>query len=195
MDCIFGITGNDYVILAADRNVAQSIVKMSDDDKKMVNIGEKQILGSCADVSVRKEFTKLVKANLNYNFYRYDSKLLTSEAAQFTRNMIWDSLRSRNPYQVATLIAGFDEEPCLYHIEQFGGMEKVTRSAIGYAQYFLLGLMDNMYKKNFTLDDGKNCIRECIKELKNRFLINLNKFDVIIIDKNGIQDVSDQFNN
>lgn len=195
MDCIFGITGKDYVIIASDKNIANSIVKLQDDDEKIISIGETQLLGSSAEVSTRKSFSRLIKANLQYNYFRYNNKLLTKEVASFTRNMIWESLRSRNPYQVANIIAGFDDgEPNLYLIEQLGGMEKVTRGAIGYSSYFLLGLMDSYYKKDMSLEDGLECISKCIFELKTRFLINLVGFDVYLIDKNGVQNISESFN-
>lgn len=195
MDCVFGITGNDFVIIAADRNVAQSIIKLQDDDKKILSLGENQLLGSVADVSVRKSFTKLVKANLSYNYFRYGNRLLTSEVAQYTRNTVWESLRSKNPYQVASIIAGFDDgKPSLYCIEQLGGMEKVTKGAIGYCSHFLLGLMDDHFKRDFNLEEGKKCIKDCIHEMKTRFIINLKGFDVYVISSKGVEDISKEFN-
>lgn len=195
MDCIFGITGTDFVILAADKSVAQSIVKMQDDDNKIVSIGENQLISSSAEVSVRKSFTKQVKCNLQYNYFRYNNKLITSEAANFTRNLVSSSLRSRNPMQVASLIAGFDDgKPFLYLIEQLGAIEKVSKGALGYSSYFLYGLMDDCYKADFSLSEGKDCIKKCIGELKTRFLINLVDFDVLVITKDGIEDISQEFN-
>lgn len=190
MDCIFGIVGQDYVIVASDKAVVQSIIKMQDDDVKIVEIGKNKVIGSVADVSVRKDFTKLIKSNVNLNYYKHDYHMKTKEIANFTRNTVWESLRSRNPYQVASIIAGFDEEPSLYLMEQLGGMEKVTKGAIGYCSHFLLGLMDSCYKKDFNLEEGKDCIRKCIKELKTRFLVNLVNFDVLLINKDGIKNIS-----
>jgi 20S proteasome subunit beta 4 len=195
MDSIFGITGKDFVLIAADKSVTQSIIKMQDDDNKLIELGNNQILGSVADVSARKDFSKLIKANVNYYYYRYGNRLLTKETAHFTRKTVWDSLRSRKPYQVASLVAGFDEgEPNLYLIEQLGSMEKVTRGAIGYCSHFLYGLMDNCYKKDFSLEEGVDCIKKCIKELKTRFLVNLVNFDVVLIDKDGAKNISSEFN-
>lgn len=196
MDCIFGITGKDFVILASDKSVAQSIVKMQDDDIKIVKIADNQLLASSGEVSTRKDFIKLAKSNINYNYYRYNNRLLTSESANFTRSLVSESLRSRNPMQVSSLIAGFDNnQPSLYLIEQLGAIEKVTKGVLGYASYFLYGLMDDCYKKDFTLSEGKECVRKCIQELKTRFLINIVNFDVYVITKDGIDDISNEFDN
>lgn len=195
MDCLFAINGNDYVIVAADKSVTQSIIKMQDDDDKIVQIGERQLLASSAEVSTRKDFTKQIKANLQYNYYRYNTPLLTSEAAQFTRYTVADSLRSKHPFQVGSIVAGVDDGvPSLYLIEQLGGMEKVTKAVLGYASHFLYGLMDSCYKKDFNLEDGKDCIKKCIFELKTRFLVNIKAFDVFVISKEGITNISNEFN-
>jgi 20S proteasome subunit beta 4 len=194
MDCVFGISGKDFVILAADKSVAQSIIKMQDDDEKIVPLGDNQLIAAVAEVSVRKDFSKLVKANTEYYYYRYNTRLITSEVANFTRNLVSDSLRSRNPMQVGSIIAGFDDGvPSLYIIEQLGAIEKVTKAVLGYASHFLYGLMDDCYKKDFSLDDGKDCIKKCIKELKTRFLINIVDFDVFVISRNGVENISSEF--
>lgn len=195
MNCAFGIQGEVFAILVADRSVVQPIVKMQDDDKKIIKIGEKQLLSSIAEVPVRKEFTKLIKSKLLYQFYKYGHSPLTSEAAYFTRFEVSDSLRSKNPMQVGSIIAGVDNDvPSLYIIEQLGGIEKVTKAVLGYCSHFLYGLMDSCYKKDFNLNEGKDCIRKCILELKTRFLVNIKDFDVYVITKNGIEDVSNEFN-
>ena len=55
--------------------------------------------------------------------------------------------------------------------------------------------MDNFYKKDMSLADGEMVIKNCIKELKTRFAINMVNFDVFKITKNGIEDISNKFNN
>ena len=70
----------------------------------------------------------------------------------------------------------------------------MNKAAQGYGAYFLYGLMDNYYKKDFTFNDACDCVRKCIYELKTRFLVNIVDYDVFKITKDGIQDISDMFN-
>lgn len=42
---------------------------------------------------------------------------------------------------------------------------------------------------------GIDCIKACIFELKKRFLINMVDFTVCLISKQGVQNISDDFNN
>jgi len=185
------------VLLAADKSVQHSIIKIQDDDDKITPLNDKQLLCSVAETSTRQNFMRLVKANVNYNYFRHGNDMTTKELASFTRNMVSDSLRSRSPMQVASLVAGVDEDGSthLYLIEQLGSMQEVTRGALGYCSYFLYGLMDDCYKKDFSLDEGKLCIKKCIYELKTRFLINLVNFDVFLVSKDGYTDISGEFNN
>ena len=54
--------------------------------------------------------------------------------------------------------------------------------------------MDNFYKKDLDLSEGEMIIKKCIKELKTRFAINMVNFDVFKITKEGIEDISNKFN-
>ncbi len=45
-----------------------------------------------------------------------------------------------------------------------------------------------------SLETGINCVKACIFELKKRFLINLANFTVYVITKDGMRNLSDDFN-
>jgi 20S proteasome subunit beta 4 len=146
-DCIFGMAGNDFVLIASDRGVTRSILKIQDCDDKLTELSTTQILGTCGEVSDRKSFSKLIKGEGEYYFYRYNIRLSTNEVANHTRSMLAENLR-KGSLPVNCLIAGFDNnEPSLYWMDYLGTLQKVTRGAQGYCSYFLGGLMDNYYKK------------------------------------------------
>lgn len=45
-----------------------------------------------------------------------------------------------------------------------------------------------------TLENGVECTRACIFELKKRFLVSMIDFTVYLITKQGVKNVSDEFN-
>lgn len=194
MDTVFAITGKDYVLIAADKAAVNQIIKLHDSEDKLVKVGSHQVLSTVGEVSDRKDFAGLVKAETNYYYYRYNQRLETKELASFTRNLVAESLRTRNRYMVSSMVAGFDKEPSLFLIENLGAMERVTKCAMGYCSYFLYGLMDTYYSKDFSLKEGKDCIKSCIYELKTRFLINITEYDVWLVNKDGVSDISYEFN-
>lgn len=194
MDTAFAIQGNDYILLATDRAVMRSIMKLQDSDDKALRLNEKQMIATCGEVRDRKVFAKYIQCNLDYYYYLNGNRLNTTELANYTRHLLAEGIR-KHPYQCNCLIAGYDDEegPKLFWLDYLGSCQQVVKAAQGYGGYFLYGLMDNVYKKDFSFDDGVKCIQNCIKELKTRFLVNMVEYHVYKISKSGIEDVSRMF--
>ena len=195
MDCVFAVQGKDYILLAGDRaSVSNSIIKLQDTDHKLFKLTDNQVIACVGEAYDKKDFPKYIKANMELYFFQNGQRLTTEEAAAYIRNQFAEGIRS-SPYQCNCLLAGFDEDgPKLYWMDYLGSYAKLLKAAHGYGAYFLYGLMDNFYKKNMSLDDGEDIIKKCINELKTRFSINMVDFDVFKITKNGIEDISNNFN-
>lgn len=147
MDCAFAIQGTDYVLIASDRSVARSIIKLQDSDDKLTYLSDTQLLASCGEVSDRKSFSKLILGELEYYYYKYNNRLNTDEVANYTRTVFAENLR-KSPYQANCIVAGFDTDgPKLYWMDYLGSSAKVTKAAHGYGAHFLYGIMDNFFKK------------------------------------------------
>ena len=195
MDCVFGIQGKDYVLLAGDRaSVSNSIIKFQDTDHKIWEITNNQLLACVGESFDKKDFAKYLKANADNYYYQNGIRLTTEEAASFIRKELAEGIRS-SPHQCNCLLAGFDVDgPKLYWFDYLGSYAKLLKAAHGYGAYFLYGLMDNYYKKDLTLEEGEVIISKCINELKTRFSINMVDFDVFKLTKEGIEDISKKFN-
>ena len=195
MDCVFGIQGNDYILLAGDRaSISNSIIKLQDTDHKIWQLADKQLMACVGESYDKKDFSKLIKANLELYYYKNGQKLNTDEVASYIRQELAEGIRS-NPIQCNCLVAGFDSDgPKLYWLDYLGSYAKLLKAAHGYGAYFLYGLMDNFYKKDLSLKDGEDIIKKCINELKTRFSINMINFDVFKVTKDGIEDISAKFN-
>jgi 20S proteasome alpha/beta subunit len=46
-------------------------------------------------------------------------------------------------------------------------------------------VLDNHYKEGMSLEEGKTCINDCIKELQTRFIISQPEFLMKTITKDG----------
>ena len=196
MDCVFAIQGPDFVLLAGDRAcVSNSIIKFQDTDHKILKLSKNQMLACVGEAYDKKNFAKLIKANMEYYFFQNGQRLTTDETAAYLRKELSEGIRSNDPHQCNCLIAGYDSDgPKLYWLDYLGSYAKLLKAAHGYGAYFLYGLMDNYYKKNLSLDEGEEIIKKCINELKTRFSINMVDFDVFKITKAGIEDISNKFN-
>merc|ERR1711935_1135140 len=129
-----------------------------------------------------------IDKNIRLSTLRSGTKMSVKAAANFTRNEIAQSLRS-GPYQCDMLMAGCDKSgPQLYFIDYLASMQKCNKAAQGYGAYFTLGLMDRYYKADLTLEEAKEIIRKCIKEMETRFVMKLSSFNCKVIDKDGIRE-------
>jgi 20S proteasome subunit beta 4 len=92
---------------------------------------------------------------------------------------------------VNLLIAGYNPQdgPELYWIDYLSAMTKAPYAAHGYAQFFCLGLMDRYYTPNMSVEEAKDLLRKCFHELKTRFIVNLPRYMIKVIDKDGIREI------
>ena len=195
MDCVFGVQGKDFILLAGDRaSVGNSIIKFQDTDHKIFKLADNQLMACVGESYDKKNFPKLVKANLELYFFKNGQRLTTDETAAYLRKELAEGIRN-SPHQCNCLIAGYDTDgPKLYWLDYLGSYGKLLKAAHGYGAYFLYGLMDNFYKDKLSLKEGEDIIKKCINELKTRFSINMVDFDVFKITKDGIEDISNKFN-
>jgi 20S proteasome subunit beta 4 len=135
----------------------------------------------------RDRFASFIQRNLAFHKYKHGYELDLESTAEFTRSELAVALR-KGPYQVNLLMGGFDlqaERARLFWLDYLGTLQEVTKGAHGYAAYFVSSVLDNHYKKDMTLEEGIECCKQCVNELKTRFLINQKQFVLKIITKDG----------
>jgi 20S proteasome subunit beta 4 len=95
MEALIGITGADYVLLAADRNAARSIVVMKSTEEKFRSLGSSVELAYCGEPGDATNFAEYVQGNVRLYALRNELQLGTSATAHYTRRLLADSLRSK----------------------------------------------------------------------------------------------------
>ena len=96
MEALIGIAGSDYVILAADRTSARSIVVMKGNQDKLLSLGTHSAMAYCGEPGDAVQFAEYVQRNVQlYAIRNGGTQLATKAAAHFVRRQLADSLRSR----------------------------------------------------------------------------------------------------
>mmetsp|Transcript_57208 Transcript_57208/g.100128 ORF Transcript_57208/g.100128 Transcript_57208/m.100128 type:complete len:192 (+) Transcript_57208:102-677(+) len=186
-EAMFGLCGKDFVILAADMHAAFSICRLKDDTDKIWEI-EKMLFAAAGPNSDTTNFVEFIDKNIRLHTLRTGLPLSVKAAANFTRMELASALR-RKPYQCDMLIGGVDSKgPALYFMDYLSSMEKVNKAAHGYGAYFALSIMDRYYKPDLTLDEAKDIIKKCIKEMETRFVIHLGAFKVKVATADGVRE-------
>jgi len=192
MECLIGIQGPDFVLVASDSASGRSIVRMKDDQDKMFKLSSKLLMLVTGEAGDTVQFAEYMEKNIQLYKMKNGYELTPHAAANFTRRNLADALRSSSAYQVNMLIAGYDDTsgPELYYMDWLASLQKVPFAAHGYGSFFSLSIMDRYYKPGLTREDASELLKKCIEEVQRRFLVRLPDFFIRLIDKDGVHDVS-----
>ncbi|XP_029519475.1 proteasome subunit beta type-2-like isoform X1 [Oncorhynchus nerka] len=191
MEYLIGIQGQDFVLVAADNIAANSIIQMKQDQDKMFKLSDKILLLCVGEAGDTVQFAEYIQKNIQLYKMRNGYELSPKAAANFTRKNLADYLRSRTPYHVNLLLAGFDETdgPGLYYMDHLSALAKAPFAAHGYGAYLTLSILDRYYRPDLTRDEAVDLLKKCVEELNKRFILNLPSFTVRLIDTEGIHDL------
>lgn len=191
MECLIGIQGKDFVLLASDTASCRSIVSMKQDTDKMHKLNDRLLMLVSGESGDTVQFAEFISKNIQLYKMRNGYELSPHAAANFTRKNLADYLRSRTPYMVNLLLAGYDkiEGPELYFMDYLASMNKCPFAAHGYGSFFTLSILDRYYTENITQDEALGLLNKCLNEIATRFIVNLPAFKVRLINKDGIQDL------
>lgn len=192
MECLLGIQGPDFVLVASDSGSGRSIVRMKDDQDKMFKLSSKLLMLVTGEAGDTVQFAEYMEKNIQLYKMKNGYELTPHAAANFTRRNLADALRSSSAYQVNMLIAGYDDTsgPELYYMDWLASLQKIQFAAHGYGSFFSLSIMDRYYKPGLTREDALELLKKCIEEVQRRFIVRLPDFFIRIIDKDGVHDVS-----
>ncbi|KAL7749813.1 Proteasome subunit beta type-4 [Sorochytrium milnesiophthora] len=191
MECLFGIVGKDFTIVAADTSSIRSIVVMKADEDRTRVLNARNLLMYTGEPGDAVQFAEFIQKNIQLYEIQHSIELSTQACASFTRRELADALRSRNAYQTNLLVAGYNDQdgPAVYWIDYLASSVKVPYACQGYGSYFCYATMDRYYRDDMSREEVLGLVRKCINELKIRFVANLPNWKVRIIDRDGIQDV------
>lgn len=193
MECLIGLKGKDFVVLASDKIAARSIVAMKHDHDKMFELGDNLLMAICGDSGDCVQFAEYISKNLQLYKMRNGYTLSPSAAANFTRRNLAEALRSRGAYHVNMLMAGYDQEegPELYFMDYLSALVKLPFAAHGYGSFFSLSVMDRYYKEDMTQEEAVELLQRCIDEVHTRFIVNFANYKVRVVTKDGVRELPD----
>ncbi|ODQ65766.1 proteasome component C11 [Nadsonia fulvescens var. elongata DSM 6958] len=194
MDIVLGITTKDAVIIATSKAAVRgiSILKVTDD--KTRQLSDNSLMAFTGEAGDTVQFAELIQANARLYSMRNGVDLSPTAISNFTRNELANALRSRKPFQVNVLIAGFDKKTnksSLNWIDYLAANVSLPYAAHGYASYYTLSLLDRHHKKDMNLEEGLELLKACIAELQKRIPFDFKGVYVKIVDKDGVRDLDD----
>merc|ERR1712142_771763 len=191
MECLIGIKGKDYVLVASDTIAARSIIALKKDNDKMFKLSDKLGMMVTGEPGDTVQFAEYIAKNIQLYKMRNGYELSPTAAAHFTRKNLADYLRTYSPYYVNLLLAGYDDKqgPSLFYLDYLASLSEVPFAAHGYGAYFTLSIMDRYYREDMSQTEAYDLLCQCVDEIERRLIANLPSFHVRVIDKDGIRDL------
>ena len=196
MNFLLGIATDEYVILSADKNAfAFGAINLAADVTKETKLGENLYMITTGEPADADNFSNWAQANFRLYQTRNGYELSPQAGHHWLRQSIAHNLRTEDFWQVNLLLGGYDKvqkKPFLGSIDYLGnGIPDQKYLFSGFPGRFCYGILDSLYKKDMTVEEGLDAVTKCLTEVKKRVIVKLTDFSVLVIDKDGVKHMPD----
>jgi proteasome beta subunit len=187
-----GLVFDGGVILASEKRATYGSMIMSKTVKKVFKITD-YIGAACAGfIGDMQILTKEIEAQAK--LFEFDTKRVmpVKAAAKLMSNILFS--RRMVPLITQTIVGGLDyDEPAIYVLDVLGSLLPDDYAAVGSGTQMATGVLEQGYKKNMSLQDGKALVLKSMKSAIRRDTMSGDGVDLLIITKEGIQEESTSF--
>ena len=179
-----GIVYRDGVLLASERRVAYGHFIMSKSARKVFKITD-TIGAACAGlVSDMQILAKEASAYASIYTYENDRPISVKATAKMVGSLLFQ--RRFMPYITQTIIGGIDQDgPSIYVLDLLGSVLPDKYASVGSGTEISMGVLEDEYKDNMSLEEAKDLIRRAIKAALARDAASGGDVDLLIISKEG----------
>ncbi|XP_038991725.1 proteasome subunit beta type-2-A-like [Hibiscus syriacus] len=93
MECVFGLVGSDFAVVAADSSAVHSILVHKSNEDKIMILDSHKLIAASGEPGDRVQFTEYIQKNVALCQFRNGIPLTTVAAANFTRGELATALR------------------------------------------------------------------------------------------------------
>ena len=185
------IVCKDGVIMAADRRATAGYLIANKNTTKVLPVSDHMAITTAGLVSDIQLFTKIIKAQIMLLKIRKGKEPTAKEAANLLANLAYSNIRrpSMIPGIVGFLFGGYDKYGYhLYEISFDGSIMDVDDYASdGSGSSVALGVLETLYKKDLTVEEGKDIAVRALTAAMSRDVATGNGIDVIVINPEGVK--------
>lgn len=187
-----GVVCPDGVILASEKRVSYGYLIVSKGGKKVFKITD-YIGAACAGlVSDMQILVRQVEAYANLYSLDVNRPVSVRSAAKLMSNLLFN--RRLAPLITQTIVGGVDDEgTSLYVLDILGSVIPDKYAAVGSGTQLALGLLEEGYKENLTIEAAKDLVVRAIKSAISRDTMSGDGVDLLIITKDGTSEESMKF--
>jgi proteasome beta subunit len=184
-----GIVCKDGVVLAAEKKATLGYLVASKEAEKILPIADHIALTIAGASGDAQALARYMKAELKLFEIQNRRKISVKGAATLLSNILQSGRWSFIPYMVELILAGFDEKPAIFSLDAIGGMQEEKKFfSTGSGSPIALGVLEDQYKENISVEEGGKLAIRAIKAAVERDIASGGKaIDLAIITKDGIK--------
>lgn len=190
-----GIVCKDGVVLAAEKKSTMGYLIASKESQKIYQLDDSiamTIAGSSGDAQT---LVRYMKAELKLFSVQNQRKITVKGAATLLANILQGGRSAIEPYYVQLILAGVDSKGAvIYSLDAIGGHDEERKFfSTGSGSPYALGVLEDSYKDNLSVDDGAKLAIRAIKAAIERDIGSGGKgINVTTITARGTKRLSDE---
>jgi proteasome beta subunit len=186
-----GVVCKDGVILASDTRVTMGNFIAHHKCKKIYQIDEHLAMTISGNVADTQKAVDILKANASLYKLNNERLIPINAAARVLANLLFSTRYA--PLVAQVLIGGVDDTgPRVYEIDPFGSVTEEKCISTGSGSPIALGVLEDRYKEDVRIQDFAPVVVKAVKSAMKRDSASGDSFDVVVIDENGVKDLSDE---
>ena len=188
-----GIICKDGVVIAADKRATAGNMIVGKRFDKIYQVDDNLVVTIAGMVSDAQLLVKLIRAEIKLRKVRTNVEFSVKEAANLIAGMAYSNVRrmSMLPGIVGFVLGGRDSKGYeLYNIGPDGSVTDETDfTSDGSGSVFALGVLETMYKKDMTLEEGKKLAIKSLNAALQRDSASGSGIDIWTITKEGAKKI------
>jgi proteasome beta subunit len=186
-----GVVCKDGVILASDTRVTMGYFIAHHKGKKIYQIDDHLAMTIAGNVADAQKAVDILKANARLYKLNYERPMPINTAARVLANLLFSTRYA--PLITQVLVGGVDDQgPHVYNIDPFGSVTGEKCISTGSGSPIALGVLEDKYTEDMKIKEFTPIVVRAVKSAMKRDTASGDSFDVIIIDENGFQELSDE---
>lgn len=187
-----GVVCRDGVILASEKRVSYGYLVVSKGGKKVFKITD-NIGAACAGlVSDMQILVREVAAYANLYSLDVGRPISVRSAAKLMSNLLFANRLA--PLITQTIVGGVDNEGAsLYVLDVLGSVIPDKYAAVGSGTEIAVGVLEESYKEDLSLEEGKALVTRAIKSAISRDIMSGDGIDFLLLTKDGAREESIKF--
>ena len=187
-----GVIFQGGVLLAAEKRVTYGGFIMSRGGKKVFKITDSIGVACAGLVGDMQILAREMQAQANLYSMDVGRPISVRSSAKLLANVLFN--RRYAPLITQTIVGGLDEEgSSIYVLDVLGSLIPDKYAAVGSGTETAIGVVEEGYKDNMTLEEAKKLVTRAVKAAIQRDAMSGDGLDFVIITKDGVVEEAAKF--